>query len=83
MLDLKKIHWNKVNYSYLFLINVYRHGGVMVSVLASSVEGRGNDPRPGQTKDIKIGICCFSAKHASFTSKSRDWSAHSQNNVSG
>ena len=55
----------------------------MVSVLASSAEGRGFDPRPGQTKDIKIGICCFSAKHAAFRSKSIDWSAQSQNNVSG
>ena len=60
-----------------------RLGGVLVSVLASSAEGRGFDPRPGQTKDIKIGICCFSAKHAAFRSKSIDWSAQSQNNVSG
>ena len=56
-------------------------GGVMVSVLASSVEGRGFDPRPGQTEDIKIGIGCFSAKHTAFRSKSIDWSAQSQNNV--
>ena len=55
----------------------------MVSVLASSAEGRGFDPRPGQTKDIKIGICCISAKHAAIRSKSIDWSAQSQNNVSG
>ena len=47
-----------------------RLGGVMVSVLASGAEGRGFDPRPGQTKDIKIGICCFSAKHAALRSKS-------------
>ena len=55
----------------------------MVSVLASSAEGRGFDPRPGQTKDIKICKCCFFAKHAAFRSKSIDWSAQSQNNVSG
>ena len=54
----------------------------MVSVLASSAEGRGFDPRPGQTKDIKIGICCFSAKQAAFRSKRIVWSAQSQNNVS-
>ena len=35
--------------------------GVMVSVLASSVVDRMFDPRSGQTKDCKIGICCFSA----------------------
>ena len=35
----------------------------MVSVLASSVIDRGFELRSGQTKDYKIGICCFSAKH--------------------
>ena len=50
----------------------------MVGVLALSAEGHGFD-----TKDIKIGICCFSAKHAALTSDSKDWSAQSQNNVSG
>ena len=38
-------------------------GGVMVSVLASSAVDIGFKPRSGQTKDYKIGICCFSAKH--------------------
>ena len=59
-----------------------RLGGVMVSVPASSAEGRWFDPRPGQTKKIIIDICCFSAKHAAFKSISKDWSAQSQNNVS-
>ena len=27
---------------------------------------RGFEPRSGQTKDDKIGICCFSAKHAAL-----------------
>jgi hypothetical protein len=31
-------------------------GGIMVSVLASSVVDRGFRPRLGQTKDFKIGI---------------------------
>ena len=39
----------------------HRIGGVMVSVLASSVVDRGLESRSGQTKDYKIGICCFSA----------------------
>ena len=60
-----------------------RLGGVMVGVFASSAEGRGFDPRPGQTKDFNIGIYCFSAKHAALSSKSKDWSAQSQNNMSG
>ena len=50
----------------------------MVSVLASSAEGRGINPRSGKTKDIKIGFCCFSAKHAALSSNSKDWSAKSQ-----
>jgi hypothetical protein len=44
-----------------------RIGGVMVSVLASSAVDRGFEPWSGQTKDYKIGICCFSAKHAAET----------------
>ena len=39
-------------------------GGVMVSVLASSVVDRGFESRLGQTKNYKIGICCFSVRHA-------------------
>jgi hypothetical protein len=37
-----------------------RIGGVIVSMLTSSVVGRGFEPPSGQTKDNKIGICCFS-----------------------
>ena len=48
----------------------------MVSVLASSVVGRGFEPRSGQTKAYKIGICCFSTKHAVLRRKCTDWLAH-------
>ena len=51
----------------------------MVSVLASSAVSRGFDPRWGQTK---IGICCFSSKHAALRRKSKDWLAQNQDNVS-
>ena len=54
----------------------------MASVLASSAVDRGFEPRSGQTKDYKIGICCFSAKHAVLRRKSKDWLARNQNNVS-
>ena len=54
----------------------------MVSVLASSVVDRGFDPRSAQTKDYKISICCFSAKHAALRNKNKDWLAGNQNNVS-
>ena len=59
-----------------------RIGGVMVSVLASSVVDHGFEPQSGQTKDYKIGMCCFSAKYAALRSKSKDWLARDQNNVS-
>ena len=54
----------------------------MVSVLTLSVVDRGFEPQSGQTKDFKIGIYCFSAKHAALRSKSKDWLAQNQNNVS-
>ena len=59
-----------------------RIGGVVVSVVASSAVDRGFEPRSGQTKDYKIGICCFSAKHTALRRKSKDWLAHNQNNLS-
>jgi hypothetical protein len=55
-----------------FSLITNRIGGVMVSVLASSVVDRGFEPRSGQTKDNKIGICCFSGKHAVLRRKSKD-----------
>ena len=54
----------------------------MVSVLASSAVDLGFKPRSGQTKNYNIGICCFSAKHASLRRKSKHWLARNQNNVS-
>ena len=54
----------------------------MVGVLASSAVDRGFEPRSGQTKDHKIGIYCFSAKHTALRRKSKDWFARNQANVS-
>jgi hypothetical protein len=51
-------------------------------MLTSSVVDRGFDLWSGQTKDYKIGVCCFSAKHAALRSKSKDGLAWNQNNVS-
>ena len=53
------------NFYYHVVTN--RIGGVMVSMLASSLVYQGFVPRSGQTKDYEIGICCFSAKHAALT----------------
>ena len=49
-----------------------RIAGIMVGVLASSVVDCGFEPGSGQTKDYKIGICCFSAKHTASRRKSND-----------
>ena len=59
----------------------HRIGGVMVSVFASSALDRGFEPQSGQTKDYKLGMCCFSAKHAALRRNSKDWLARNQNNV--
>ena len=59
-----------------------RIGGLIISVLASSAVDRGFEPRSGQTKDYKIGICCFSTKHAALRRKSKDWLAQNQDDVS-
>jgi hypothetical protein len=37
------------------------------------VVDRGFEPWLGQTKDIKIGICWFCAKHSTLSSKSKEW----------
>jgi hypothetical protein len=54
----------------------------MVSVLTSSAIDREFKPRSGQPKNYKIGICCFSAKHAPLGRKSKDWLARNKDNVS-
>jgi hypothetical protein len=40
-------------------------------VLASSAVDREFEPRSGQTKDYKIAICFFSAKHEALRRKSK------------
>ena len=61
---------------------LWKDGGVMVGVLAPSVVDRGFEHRSGQTKDHRIGICCFSAKHVALRRNSKDWLARNRNNVS-
>ena len=58
-----------------------RIGGILDSVLASSVVDRGFEPRSGQIKDYKIGIYCFFAKHVAIRRESKDWLAWNQDNV--
>ena len=54
----------------------------MVSVLALSAVDCGFEPQSGQTKDHKIVICCFFAKHAALRRKSNDGLTWNQDNVS-
>jgi hypothetical protein len=58
---------------------VSRIGDVMLTL---SVVDRGFKLLPGETKDYKIGICCFCAKHTALKRKSKDWLDWNQNNVS-
>ena len=55
-------------------------GGVIVIVFASSTVDRVFEPRSGQTKVYKIGICCFS--DVGLRRKSKYWLARNQNNLS-
>ena len=54
----------------------------MVRVPASSAADRVFEPRSGRTKDYKIGICCFSDKHAALMRKSKGWLARNRDKVS-
>ena len=51
-------------------------------MFASSTEDRRFEHTTGQMKDYNIVMCCFSAKHATFRSKSKDWLALSQDKES-
>ena len=44
-------------------------------------EGWNRSIQTGQTKDYKIGICCFPAKHATLRRKSKDWLARNYDNA--
>ena len=60
----------------------YHIGSIMIRVLATGVVDRAFESRSAQTKVFKIGICCYSAKHAVLISGSKDWLALNQEDVS-
>ena len=62
---------------FTFIMNLI--DGVMVSMLASSAVDRGFQSQSDQTKDYKIGVCCFSAKQAAL--RSNYWLIQNQDNV--
>jgi hypothetical protein len=51
-------------------------------MLTASAADRGFESQSGQTKDYRISICCFTAKHTTLRSKNKDWLAWNQNNMS-
>ena len=55
--------------------------GVMVSLLTLSTIDCTFKTRSGLTKDFKIGICCFFAKHTALRRKKKEWLAGNQDNV--
>ena len=73
---MRMIDWTLLNVQWQ-MIHAYsgqKHTAlVMVSVLASSAESHELNLHRGYTKDIKVSICCFYAKHATFRSKHQDW----------
>ena len=54
----------------------------MANVLTWSAVDRGFEPWSGQTKDYKICICSSFSRHTAFRSKSKDWLAQNQDDVS-
>ena len=91
----KKLNWSRLN--NLCCITTSCHGFVSdvicglvyyiiiikFSVLKSSAVDHRFEPRSGQTKDYKIGICCFSAiKHDALRRKSKDWLTRNQDYAS-
>ena len=51
-------------------------------MFTSSAVYHGFEPQSGQTEDYETGISCFSAKHAAFKRKRKDWLIRNQDNVS-
>ena len=68
-----KVAWRFVWVTFLsreeVIVAFNRLGGVMVSMLAWRTKGFGFDPQPGQTKDIKIGICRVRENRRSYRSR--------------
>jgi hypothetical protein len=76
-------HWPIVHID-LCKIRLYHICFVFIfsSILSHLVLDCGYESRSGQTKDYKLDICCFSAKHAELRRKSTDCLALNQDNVS-
>ena len=71
----------KPHYLVLFRHHKYLTASV-VSSLVCWPEEHWFKPSSGQPKDYEIVICSFFAKHSAIRSKSKDWLARNQVNVS-
>jgi hypothetical protein len=62
---------------------IVRHVCLLLFFIANSesFSNTHSKTRSGQSKDRKIGICCFSAKHAALRRKSKDWLARNQDKL--
>jgi hypothetical protein len=59
-------------------LNLYVKGELPYRWCNGCVVDCGFEPRSGQTKYYKIGMCCFSAKHAALRRNRKDWSSRNQ-----
>ena len=55
---------------------------LMVTALGSDAVDREFEPRSVQTKDYKVGICCFSDKHTALRRKNKCSLARNKDNAS-
>jgi hypothetical protein len=65
----------------MFSLTTHRIGDVIVSVVVSRAVDRWFKHRSGQTKDYKIGMCFFFAKHKSLRRMTKEWLGREQDNV--
>ena len=56
-------------------------GGVISNVIAFNMIGRDFENQSDQTKDYKIGVCCFFAKHTTLRSNIKYYLTLNQDNV--
>ena len=79
---VKLLIWCFLNSEHICFASKNRIGGVMDNVLASKC-GRSWVRAPvGSNQRLKKWYVCFSANHAAWRRKSKDWLARNQNNVS-
>ena len=82
----KKSHQHLSAFAYQGLLNLHQFnyiGGVIVGLQQVwYIVGSSLDQGKLSFHKYKIGICCFSAKHAALKNKSKVWLAQNNDNVS-